>query len=79
MPIYDFKCGSCGAVCELFLRDGNLEGARCPDCGSAAMHKLFSSFHTISGGSNPAGTTCCGREERCVKPPCSDDTGCHRG
>ncbi|RJP35164.1 MAG: zinc ribbon domain-containing protein [Actinobacteria bacterium] len=78
MPIYDYKCGSCGAVSELFVRDGDSSKARCPDCGSSDMHKLFSAFHTLSRGSDHTGSTCCGREERCAKPPCSDDGGCHK-
>jgi putative FmdB family regulatory protein len=78
MPIYDFKCDECGTVAEVFLREGDPSKARCPNCGGSAMRKLFSSFNTISGGPNTGGTTCCGREERCGEPPCSDDGGCRR-
>ncbi|MDY6794049.1 MAG: zinc ribbon domain-containing protein [Actinomycetota bacterium] len=79
MPIYEFKCGECGAVSEVFLRDGDLSKARCPSCGGEDMEKLLSAFHTVHGGSNAPGTTCCGREERCDRPPCSDGGGCRKG
>lgn len=78
MPIYDFKCGECGSVSEVFLRDGDLGKARCPDCGSPKMEKLLSTFQTISRSGNPPGTTCCGREERCEVPPCSREGGCRQ-
>lgn len=78
MPVYDFKCRECGTVSEVFLRDGDIGKARCPDCGSGEMEKLLSAFHTVSKGGNPPGTTCCGREERCEKPPCSDEGSCYK-
>jgi putative FmdB family regulatory protein len=45
MPIYEFKCGDCGATFEinahLSERD---EKAVCPDCGSRAVKPVFSGF-----------------------------------
>ena len=40
MPIYDFRCGDCGAVSELFVRGAEGQTCRCPDCGSENMEKL---------------------------------------
>ena len=75
MPIYDFRCGGCGVVSEILLREGDPNMATCPHCGSGDMRKLFSTFNTISKGPGRSGTTCCGREERCSAPPCSADEG----
>lgn len=79
MPIYDFKCGECGTVSEILLLDGDTAKAVCPDCGSKHMEKLISAFNTVNRGANPPGTTCCGRDERCDKPPCSQGESCYKG
>jgi len=77
MPIYDYECLDCGKVVEIFLRsldtDNNI---KCPDCGSQNLHRLISAPATIKMDSSPSGTTCCGREERCDKPPCSSGGKC---
>ncbi|MBI5250483.1 MAG: zinc ribbon domain-containing protein [Desulfomonile tiedjei] len=44
MPIYEFKCDSCGKEFErlVFASDNNAE--TCPDCGSDQTHKVMSVF-----------------------------------
>ncbi|MDR1165974.1 MAG: zinc ribbon domain-containing protein [Deltaproteobacteria bacterium] len=49
MPIYEFKCGSCGREFEeLVTRSG--EKILCPDCGRDDCEKWMSSFRSRSGG-----------------------------
>lgn len=79
MPIYDFKCLGCGATSEVLLLDGDTAKAKCPECGSGEMERLLSTFNTARHAGAPPGRTCCGREERCEKPPCSQEDGCARG
>jgi putative FmdB family regulatory protein len=79
MPIFDVKCSKCGTVSEIFLRTDELGGATCPQCGSTDLVKLLSPFNTVRQGAGPKGVTCCGREERCDKPPCSSGEECPRG
>ena len=77
MPIYEYKCKECGELSELFIqRQGEM--AKCPHCGSEEMEKLLSSSYMIHMGASSSGRTCCGREERCDSPPCSDGGVCRR-
>jgi len=79
MPIYEYRCGSCGQRVEVWLR-ANDEQPHCSACGSAALEKLFSPAHARMGqGGRGTQTTCCGQEERCDKPPCGGGGGCWRG
>lgn len=80
MPIYEYKCEDCGKVTEILQKGFKQENKIiCSHCGSSKMKKLISSFSSvISGKSSPKGTTCCGREERCDTPPCSEDGACRR-
>jgi putative FmdB family regulatory protein len=79
MPIYEYHCTTCGERVEVLVRSGVTEPA-CPSCGSPLTNKLFSTPSVLSGRTQrPAGHTCCGREERCDAPPCSEGGACHRG
>ncbi len=78
MPIYEYKCENCGKVIEIFQKT-IAEKPTCPNCGSSELQKLLSSPGAVMmGGSTPAGTTCCGRTERCDTPPCSTEGICRR-
>jgi putative FmdB family regulatory protein len=81
MPIYEYRCQSCGAVSEFLVGRGDDEKVRCKVCGEAEadLHRILSaaSFTVQSPGHRP-GHTCCGREERCATPPCSDAKTCRR-
>lgn len=73
MPIYEYRCQNCGERVEVWLRSGG-ETPHCPNCGSLLLRKLFSAPYVMSKGrEHSAGTTCCGRAERCTTPPCSPD------
>ena len=47
MPIYEFKCHSCGEVLETFraIHDSN-HGIKCPDCGGEDIQRIMSRFST---------------------------------
>ncbi len=79
MPIYEYRCETCGAVSEYLVGRGNDEPITCRQCGSHEMNRILSasSFTLQSYGRMP-GRTCCGKEERCETPPCSDGWGCRR-
>jgi len=77
MPIYDYRCGQCGQVCEVFQRSRDEKPAKCPSCGSEGLERLVSAFSVLGSGTS-GGTTCCGRDTRCDSPPCSADDVCRR-
>lgn len=78
MPIYEYRCKNCGERVEILVRSGSNGSPICPNCGSALLEKLLSVPHVMMGQRRPAGRTCCGREERCETPPCSEGGACRR-
>jgi putative FmdB family regulatory protein len=75
MPIYEFRCLSCGSVSEYLLGSRKEEEVSCKTCGSKNVERLISRPNiSVSGHmlARQGGKTCCGREERCEKPPCSE-------
>jgi putative FmdB family regulatory protein len=83
MPIYEYHCADCGTTFEALVRGSkgvmHARDQTCPECGGASLEKLLSAPIMLSGRtSRPAGSTCCGRAERCNTPPCSDDGACRR-
>jgi len=78
MPIYEYRCRDCDATFEVLVRGGN--AVTCPHCGGSSLDKLLSAPVMLSGRTaRQAGRTCCGREERCDTPPCSEGGECRRG
>jgi putative FmdB family regulatory protein len=78
MPIYEYRCRTCNATFEVLVRGNN--AVTCPHCGGSSLDKLLSAPVMLSGQTaRPAGRTCCGREERCDTPPCSEGGECRRG
>jgi putative FmdB family regulatory protein len=76
MPIYEYRCAACGERAEVLVRSSEMV-PDCPACGSPLTEKLFSTPNILSGQTQrPAGHTCCGKEERCDRPPCSERGGC---
>ena len=78
MPIYDYKCQECEKISEIFVRNPGSEVTKCPECGSENMERIISFSYMIRMATSTPGTTCCGRTERCQKPPCSTDDVCPR-
>ena len=80
MPIYEYRCEACGAVSEYLMGVGDDEQIQCKTCGSLEMIRLLSAgSFTFQKTQRVPGHTCCGREERCEAPPCSDSGACRRG
>jgi putative FmdB family regulatory protein len=82
MPIYEYRCARCGAVSEVIENVAEAGDSRpCSACGSAETMRLLSRGVQARGHgmmTGRGGNTCCGREERCDRPPCGDGGGCHR-
>jgi putative FmdB family regulatory protein len=79
MPIYEYKCKSCGEIGEYLV--GTSKGEEeiiCKNCGSSGLEKVMSVAAFSMGEKRAPGRTCCGREERCETPPCSTDNVCRR-
>jgi len=80
MPIYEYKCSECGGTFEFFIQSlSSAKNAECPACGSQRVDRLLSLPNIQKEFSPRSGATCCGREERCEKPPCSSEGHCRRG
>ena len=79
MPIYEYKCQDCGEISE-FLAPTHSESYTfaCTRCGSSHLEKLISAPSLLRTGTGSGGNTCCGRDERCEKPPCSTGDRCRR-
>ncbi len=89
MPTYEYQCESCGYKFEKFQNMNENPLKKCPKCGrkikrliGAGMGVIFRGrgfYATDYKNNNPSpNRTCCGRTERCDKPPCSDDGICKR-
>ena len=77
MPIYEYRCTGCGQEVEVLLRNPQSSAVQCPQCGAELSHRLPSApARLLASFDSP---TCCGREERCERPPCSEGGHCcHR-
>lgn len=88
MPTYEYECESCGLKFERRLAITDPPLAKCPKCGGKVVQLISggSGFiikgtpgtHSAADGAcsfETSGKTCCGRNERCAKPPCEGDAG----
>ena len=88
MPTYEYLCEECGYRFERFQNMSEEPVKVCPRCGQKVRRLIEGGVGFIFKGSGFYATdyknssfptrTCCGREERCDKPPCSDDGVCKR-
>jgi putative FmdB family regulatory protein len=87
MPTYEYICDSCGYRFEQFQKMSDKPIKKCPNCGKPVkrligkgMGVIFkgTGFYSTDYKNRSSGKTCCGRTERCEKPPCSDDGTCKR-
>lgn len=77
MPIYDYACIDCANKFEYSHQINEVCQPVCPSCGSKEVSKLVSIPGLIkTDAKQRGGHTCCGREDRCEKPPCSTDGHC---
>ncbi|ROQ93580.1 FmdB family zinc ribbon protein [Desulfosoma caldarium] len=56
MPIYEYRCESCGERYECLVFRSN-EEVCCPKCGSSQAHKEMSVFGFKSGGEKGAASS----------------------
>jgi putative FmdB family regulatory protein len=58
MPIYDYKCGECGKIFDIFHKVREVqEDILCPACGSMKHTRLLSA-PSINMGSRPEAPPC---------------------
>ena len=77
MPIYEYLCRECGTISEFFSRKEENEALVCKSCGSCRLEKVLSRPAVFNQAKDQnSGRTCCGREERCSTPPCSNGEAC---
>ena len=83
MPTYEYQCTACGLRFERRQAMTEAPVVECPEC-RGEVHRVISggggfilkgaahgrSAHGSACSLEHAGRTCCGRDERCDKPPC---------
>lgn len=75
MPIYEFKCQSCGQRFEKLLFGRQLNSTiDCPECRSTAVDRLFSLFGFSTGNRSVSSTTGGSSCHSCSSHHCST---CH--
>jgi putative FmdB family regulatory protein len=58
MPIYDYKCGECGKIYDVFHKVREVEeDILCPSCGSVRHTRLLSA-PSFNRGSQPEAPPC---------------------
>jgi putative FmdB family regulatory protein len=61
MPIYEFRCPSCGHQFEeLVFRSTEIDELTCPKCGSTEITRVLSSFASGSTSRAGGGSSGCG-------------------
>jgi putative FmdB family regulatory protein len=58
MPIYEYRCKSCGHVIEVLESASEKGKHACPKCGQPGMQKIFSAFGVEKGGSSSSAGSC---------------------
>lgn len=64
MPIYEYRCSSCGTEFEELIKRG-AESVRCPRCSSAEVERKLSLFGLKASGSSSCPTCSGGRCSTC--------------
>lgn len=73
MPVYEYKCISCGATYDVFHRGRELTAdVVCPSCNSAEYKKLMSASSVATKHSGPT-------FGGCDDGPCDTGGGCGGG
>lgn len=70
MPIFEYRCDSCGQVTEVLVL-GREESPACRECGSPDLTKLMSAHNTIMGPASAApmaDCSSCGSQSGCGAP-----------
>jgi putative FmdB family regulatory protein len=62
VPLYEYRCSSCGNRFEVLRRMGQgSEGLACPECGQEKVDKEFSTFAGATAGGSAGGCAPSGR------------------
>ena len=86
MPTYEYECTRCGKQFEVQQAMTDAPLTHCPDCSGPVRRRVSGGAGFILRDSAPGqinqaqsscsfeqtGQTCCGRTQRCEKPPCED-------
>jgi len=81
MPTYGYFCESCGHKFEKLQKMSDNPLTTCPQCGKKIKRLIGKGLGVIfsnKDGFSGKGETCCGRPEKCARPPCSGDGVCKR-
>ncbi|MFA6033938.1 MAG: zinc ribbon domain-containing protein [Myxococcota bacterium] len=77
MPIYEYQCGGCGKVMEVYLHQGEKPPKKCDICGAAKLKRIVSrsGFQLKGTGWYATDYPKKGKKERpeckgCEKPSC---------
>jgi putative FmdB family regulatory protein len=87
MPTYEYECETCGLRFERRQAITEEPVTKCPECHGKVQRLISGGIGFILRGSGQgragrrgnecsleqAGITCCGRNERCGKPPCGEE------
>lgn len=76
MPLFEYKCESCGHFFEKLVRNDRDIPSKCPECGVETLRKVFSTFSPAvaspssaspcaTQGACPAGGVCGGGGNHC--------------
>jgi putative FmdB family regulatory protein len=77
MPIFEYKCGSCGTVSEFLVGvSTETESIACEACGSAKMKKVFSSMSIAVKSTAAAGCPSCPAHEHASHRTACEAMGC---
>ena len=70
MPIYEYRCQSCGQITEALIRSRHDAGrVRCEHCGDGRLERVYlSTIAPVRISSKREGTPCCGEQEGCSDP-----------
>jgi putative FmdB family regulatory protein len=88
MPIYEYRCGSCGLKKDHLQKHSDAPIAACPECGSEQYAKQLSAagfqlkgsgwYATdFKGGSCPAVSESKSDSSASTTPPCGGSCACH--
>ncbi|HUX85950.1 MAG TPA: zinc ribbon domain-containing protein [Chloroflexota bacterium] len=59
MPLYEYRCSTCGQVYEKLVRMGAADVPPCPACGASEGKRLVSAIASLAGRGDcgPSGST----------------------
>ena len=73
MPIYEYRCRSCGEVLEVLHRSMHtVESVECAKCGSDDLTRLISAANVVMGKSASDMLACRSGEGECDARSCAD-------